>query len=139
METKELAVYLQRLEWIEAALLDLAGRLSRQQLQAQPAKGRPIQRILEHVVGAHNAYLQSPVTRPQGLSAALRAVSEGPDMPAAMAGFWELANARVAAITNEERTQQVQHGQVLWTARRTMRRLLEHAWEHLLEIRRRLE
>lgn len=41
-------------------------------------------------------------------------------------------------MTAAERRQSVKHGQVTWTARRGLRRMLEHEWEHLLEIAERL-
>jgi hypothetical protein len=37
-----------------------------------------------------------------------------------------------------ELNQQVHHGQVTWTAFRSIRRALEHNWEHLVEISTRL-
>jgi lipopolysaccharide biosynthesis protein len=33
----------------------------------------------------------------------------------------------------------VKYGQVTWTARRALRRMLEHEWEHLLELSKRLD
>jgi hypothetical protein len=52
--------------------------------------------------------------------------------------MWQLSGARLEALTEAERTQPVPHGQVTWTARRALRRTLEHEWEHWLEISRRL-
>ena len=40
-------------------------------------------------------------------------------------------------MTETELGQAVKHGQVTWTARRGLRRMLEHSWEHLQEISRR--
>lgn len=42
-------------------------------------------------------------------------------------------------MTEAERQAQVPHGQVTWTARRGLRRMLEHTWEHYQEIAARLE
>jgi hypothetical protein len=41
-------------------------------------------------------------------------------------------------MTDAEREQSLQRGQVTWTAKRAFRRLLEHPWEHLMEIADRL-
>lgn len=82
--------------------------------------------------------MQSPLSKPEGLSAALRLVEEGPDIFAALTGLWQIAMTRLRAITNQERTQMVKHGEKTWTARRALRRMLEHNWEHLLEVSRRL-
>jgi hypothetical protein len=41
-------------------------------------------------------------------------------------------------MSAEERNRQVPHGQQIWTARRGLRRMLEHDWEHMQEVRGRL-
>ena len=66
-------------------------------------------------------------------------LEQGTDgISAALTRLWQISDARLEAMTEAERTQQVQHGQKTWTARRALRRMLEHHWEHLLEIARRL-
>ena len=135
----EMKVFLPRLSWLHADLLDVTRGLTHAQLVAEPAAGRTISGILDHVAGAEYAYLQTPLSKPEGMSKVLRAVREGPDLLAALTIMWQMVEGRMAGAIAEERTQTVQHGQVAWTARRAMRRLLEHGWEHLLEISRRLE
>jgi len=49
-----------------------------------------------------------------------------------------LSSSRLESMTERERRQLVKHGQVTWTARRAPRRMLEHEWEHLVEIAERL-
>jgi len=132
------AVYISRLEWLHEDLLFLARPLSSQQLNAQPKEGRPLRRIFEHVAGAEYGYLQSPLSKPAGLSAACRAVEEGPDLPAALVRVWDLVVNRLQSMSDAERSESVPHGQTIWAARRAMRRLLEHNWEHLVEISDRL-
>jgi lipopolysaccharide biosynthesis protein len=61
------------------------------------------------------------------------------DLADALARLWQISSARLEVLTETERTQQIPHGQVTWTARRALRRMLEHDWEHLLELSRRLE
>ena len=79
------------------------------------------------------------VGKVDGLSEALRVVQSNPDgLPAALTAVWRILDARLALLTAAEREQQAPHGQVTWTARRAMRRLLEHEWEHLVEIAARL-
>ena len=58
-------------------------------------------------------------------------------MPA-LEQLWQIIRVRLVAMTEAERTQTIQRGQVTWTARRMLRRMLEHEWEHLLEIAERL-
>ena len=74
-----------------------------------------------------------------GLSEALRAVQQGPGaIPSALTHLWQVSSSRLEVMTAAERRQSVKHGQVTWTARRGLRRMLEHEWEHLLEIAERL-
>jgi predicted RNase H-like HicB family nuclease len=139
LTAKDQATYLKRLAWLEADLLQIARDTPPKQLVAEPEGGRPIRRILEHLAGAHYAYLQSPLSKPKGLSQALRLVEQGPDLPMALAGFWRMATERLEATTEAERSGMIQHGVKTWSARRAFRRMLEHDWEHLTEITRRLE
>jgi hypothetical protein len=80
------------------------------------------------------------VGKVDGLLPATKAVLQLPeDLPAALDNLWAIGTARLAAMTESERTQQVAHGQVTWTGRRGLRRMLEHQWEHLLELSHRLD
>ncbi len=136
----DLALYLHRLAGMRSDLLALIGELPSGQLTAEPdVRGRPIFRILEHIAGAQCGYLRYAVGKVDGLTDALHAVAAGPDnVEAALARLWDLSAARLQAMSETERTQQVPHGQLTWTARRGLRRMLEHDWEHLQEISERL-
>ena len=46
---------------------------------------------------------------------------------------------RIRALTEEERSHSVIHWKRIWTARKALRRMLEHEWEHLVELSERLE
>jgi hypothetical protein len=46
----------------------------------------------------------------------------------------QLSAQRVAAASDEELDRQTNRGAKTWTVRRTLRRMLEHTWEHLREI-----
>lgn len=137
----ELKRYVERLGWIREDLLCLVGDLPPKQLRAQPhGGGRPIQSILEHIAEAQCVYLRYAAGTVEGLAEAARAVREAePDLPSALARLWEISGARWVAMTAVERNQHVDHGQRVWTARRGLRRALEHDWEHLQELSRRLE
>jgi predicted RNase H-like HicB family nuclease/uncharacterized damage-inducible protein DinB len=140
LNARELAIHLRRLDWLQADLLDLIKPLTREQLAGQPEKGRSIQQILEHVAESDGYYLRYLVGKVDGLSEALKAVQAGPAeaLPALLFDLWGVSAARLRTLTEAERTAQVPHGQVTWTAHRALRRMLEHAWEHLLEISERL-
>jgi predicted RNase H-like HicB family nuclease/uncharacterized damage-inducible protein DinB len=137
----DLAVHLRRLAWLRSDLLALIRDVPQAQLVAEPEGGsRSIYRILEHIAESQCVYLRYLVGRVDGLSEALRALQSDPEgLSAALARLWQLSNARLEILTEAERAQQVPHGQVTWTARRALRRMLEHDWEHLLELSRWLE
>jgi len=149
LSAEDLRMYLRRLAWMQESLLEPAREVPREQLDAEPADGgRSLARIVEHIAESQATYLRYIVGKVDGLSEALRAVQtalhvsrftfhEADDLPAALIRLWQLCASRLEAMTDAERTQPVQHGQVTWTARRGLRRMLEHAWEHGLEIDRR--
>ncbi|MBI1802155.1 MAG: DinB family protein [Chloroflexi bacterium] len=141
LSAEGLALYLRHLAWLRADLLDLIRDLTPEQLIAEPKDtGRSIYRILEHISEAQGAYLRGTVGKVQGLAEALRAVRQSADdLPAALTRVWQISSARLEVMSEAERARLVNHGQVTWTARRGLRRMLEHEWEHRLELSRRRE
>ena len=138
LSANDLEIYLRRLTWLRADLLKSIRNLPRKRLVAKPASGRSIHQILDHVAGSECVYLRYLVGKVDGLSDALRAVTSPDDLPAALTRLWQISYARLESLTAAERKQSVKHGQITWTARRAFRRLLEHDWEHLLELSERL-
>jgi predicted RNase H-like HicB family nuclease/uncharacterized damage-inducible protein DinB len=132
--------HLRRLAWLRADLLAVIGGLPPAQLLADPGDGsRSIYRIVEHMAESGCVYLRYLVGKVDGLAEALRAVQSDPAiLPATLDRLWQISGARLAGLTEVERTQEVPHGQVTWTARRALRRTLEHEWEHFAELARRL-
>jgi predicted RNase H-like HicB family nuclease/uncharacterized damage-inducible protein DinB len=141
LEADQLGVHLCRLSWLHDDLLGLVKALTREEWLTQPEKGRTIRQILEHLAESDGYYLRYLVGKVEGLPEALKAVREGPPeaLPAMLFDLWGVTAARLRILTEAERTAKVPHGQVTWTARRALRRMLEHAWEHLLEIAERLD
>lgn len=137
----ELEVHLRRLAWLGEELSALIGAMTSEQLLAEPVgPGRSIYRIVEHVAAAHSLYLRETVGKVDSMAGVLRSVQPDPVQLSAVLGqLWQLNAARMEALTEEERSRRVRHGQVTWTARRGMRRMLEHSWEHLQEISCRLD
>lgn len=127
----------ERLRWMRDDFRAVLERLAPAELAAIPSKGRPVAAIIEHVTGASAGYLRYTVGKVDGLAAATRAANENIGDLAALDALWALDGGRWAALTEEERTRTVQHGQEAWTARRGLRRALEHQWEHLDEVSRR--
>ena len=132
----EAGALMRRLGAIHDDLRRLTGRLTVKQLDAVPASGRPIRRILSHIVGAEGGYLrQIP-----GASRLAREVEEGKaDAHDALDTLLELETARLDAMSAAERSAIVMRGQSQWTPRAALRRMLEHAWEHDREIAERLK
>lgn len=140
LSAKDLQVYLRRLAWLRADLLQSIHNVPRKQLLAEPKGGRrSIYHILGHVAGSECGYLRYLVGKVEGLSDAMRAVEQSPDnLPFALSRLWQISSSRLGILTASERKQWVKHGQVTWTARRALRRLLEHDWEHWQELSNRL-
>ena len=139
LTAKDQRIYLRRLAWLQADWLESIRALSRQQLAATPSNGRSILEIVNHVAESEAVYLRYLVGKVDGQSDALKAIKNPDQLIDALPQLWKISNARMKALTEKELKQRVPHGQVMWTARRTFRRTLEHEWEHLLELRARLE
>ncbi|HEX7593106.1 MAG TPA: DinB family protein [Anaerolineae bacterium] len=120
--------------------MEMIRDVPRKQMLAEPKSGgRSIYHILEHVAGSECVYLRYLVGKVDGLSDAMRAVTASPDnLPIALSRLWQISRSRLGILTAAERKQWVKHGQVTWTARRALRRSLEHDWEHWLELSDRL-
>ena len=136
LTTGELETGLRHLGWMRSEVLELLDKLPQARLDAGwDGPGRSIRGIVEHVANADATYLRYIVGKVEGLSDALRAVERGPaPIRPALLNLWQLSAARLGALTESERSQPIPHGQVIWTARRGMRRMLEHQWEHLQEM-----
>lgn len=132
---RESDALMQRLAAIHAGLRRLTSGLTAKQLDAAPPKGRPIRRILQHVC-VEGAYLR-------GIPGSSRLMSDvekgGLDAHDALDQLFELEHERLRAMSKEERAEVIMRGQTPWSARAAVRRMLEHGWEHYLEIAERLK
>jgi predicted RNase H-like HicB family nuclease len=137
---RELQRQLRWVEWSREELLE-AARAQRGGLRSGPSgRGRTPAEILAHVAGAERAYLNSVVGPVEGLNDAIKRIESTPDDPwRALARAREILLARIVAMTPDERRAVVQRGKERRTARRMLRRTLEHEWEHVLELRSRLQ
>jgi len=111
-------------------------------LTVKPATGgRSAAAILSHVAGAEWAYVSSTLGTLAGGGAVVAAIESASDDPwAALAAEREALMERLSGMTPEElaRVADPGGGRPPRTARRMLRRLLEHEWEHTLELRARL-
>ena len=122
------------LGWIHEDIRRLTSPLSPRQLTAQPSKGRSIQRILSHIC-TEGEYLRAV----SGASRIQREVDERRlDANDALDRLLGLEAARLHAMNAAERGEVIMRGQSRWSARSAVRRMLEHGWEHYVEIAARL-
>lgn len=137
----ELDIYLQRMVWmLEDLIAFLRDIPLEDQLAERESAGRSISRIIEHIAESQYAYLRAILGKQDQLPAVLRGLREDPgSWNEALKKLWEMMRVRLEAMTEGERTGTVQRGQVTWTARRALRRILEHPWEHLMEILERID
>lgn len=135
----ELDTFRERLGWLHEEFLALVRDIPPERMAIKPETGREIYEIVRHTAAAHGMYLRQIVGKVEGLNAAYKPIEQGAeDLAAALPPYWTISNARLAALTDEEISGQFKHGQLMWTARRGIRRMLEHEWEHMQEIAARL-
>ncbi len=133
--------YRARFHWLGQDISELIKRTPARQLAANPRKGRAIREIVTHIANAEPEYFRaSNIGKPDGTKEALEAIESAlaGDLADRLAHLWQLLDAQLGKITPDIRKDKVQRGEKLWTARRGFRRALEHPWEHLREIQRRL-
>jgi uncharacterized damage-inducible protein DinB/predicted RNase H-like HicB family nuclease len=139
LTVKNTQTYVQRLEWTRAEVVQRVSGLTHAQLEADPgSKGRSIRAMLEHMLESEHVYLSS-IGKIEGLPAPGTIVQkrEG-DLMHWMGHVRKIEVERIWSLTPEERSNVVQHWKQTWTARKALRRMLEHEWEHLIELCERL-
>ncbi len=139
VDSDELRRDLRWLEWSRDELVE-AARTQPGGLTGRPGgRGRSAGEILAHVAGAERGYLNALVGSVAGLGAAATAVERSGDRPwEALALERAIVRERLATLTDDERSRAVQRGKTAQTARRMLRKMLEHEWEHVLELQARL-
>ena len=132
-----------QLRWAEWSREELvaAARAQPEPLAVKPAAGgRSAAAIVSHVAGAEWAYVSATLGTLRGGGAAIAAIERAGEQPwEAMAAERSALMARLDAMTPDEMARVVdRNGRPRWTARRMLRRLLEHESEHTRELRSRL-
>jgi len=135
----ELEALIARLEWLRLDITALAGHpLYRPQWDVEPANGRTIRHILEHIIESEYNFIY-----------AYRRIPELPGIGSIIAkqqgdllDWWAYVRgheiARFRALTPTQLSDRFTHQKYPYTARKILRRMLEHQWEHLLELHSRL-
>jgi predicted RNase H-like HicB family nuclease len=134
LSRRECDALMRRLDGLHDDVRRLTSRLTAKELAARPVKGRPIIGILRHLTG-EGGYLRGV----SGASRLQREVEEGRIDPRdALDQLFGMEVERLRAMTAEERGSIIMRGQSPWSVRGAVRRMLEHAWEHYVEIAERL-
>ena len=135
----EMETYLRRFRWMNETLAQWAAGQTAKQLDAMPpGGGRAARAILLHVLGPVGGYLSAALGSAPGFSAVYGAAErEALPLPEAFLQITAKAEERVRATTPAERAAVVQRPKDTRTLRKALRRMLEHAWEHLAELSRR--
>jgi predicted RNase H-like HicB family nuclease/uncharacterized damage-inducible protein DinB len=138
---KEIETYLQHLDWSRAEVIKLVSGLTHDQLEKEPGnKHRPIRIMLEHMLETEYFFVASFLDKIEGLPATGSIVRkrEG-DVLSWMNHVRSIEVERLRALTPDERSKSIEHWKQTWTARKMFRRMLEHEWEHLIELSERLD
>lgn len=136
---REVETFLARFEALYGELADWAERLDDATLDAQPAEGgRTARAILLHVLGAPGGYLSAALGGASGFSRLAAAAERGEvGLAPALRRLGPMARERVGQATPEERAAIRRRPKDVRTLRKAFRRMLEHGWEHLVELSRR--
>lgn len=137
----ELPTHLDRLRWIGDELAAIINGLTPDELRPVPEEKRSIHEILRHTSATLAEHVRvAGLGKPEGVKELIRAIEGSTEgLGDNITRLWDICIERFEAITDEERTQVIQRGAWPYTARRGLRCALEHPWEHLREIERRLE
>jgi hypothetical protein len=130
--------FLDRVEWLNDELGSWAAGQTPATMDAKPEKGWTARRILLHVLGAQGSYLASAFGGAPGFGPIHRKAERGEiPLDAALQESVVLCRQHVANAPPAQRRGSRQMAYGIYTLHRALRRMNEHAWEHLSELSRR--
>ncbi len=131
--------FIDRLEWMRLEMNLLLANLTEEQWTTKPVNGRPLKLIVEHVIEAEYNYMYA-FGRIAALPAAGSIIKNiGTPLLDWFAHVRKHEIERLRGLTEKERSEPFIHWKYTRTARKVLRRMLEHQWEHLVEVRERME
>ena len=132
--------YIQRSQWLRAEVVALVDGLTCEQVEAEQfTNDRTIRAMLEHMLDSEHFYV-STLGKIHGLPGVGTIVEKRQgDLLDWMSYVRALEIERIRSLTEDERSRPIVHWKRTWTARKVLRRMLEHEWEHLVELSQRLE
>lgn len=139
LSEREIEVFLNRFHRVREALATWAEPQTDAQLDAAPKDGgRTGKAILLHILAVPGAYIAMAVGGTSGFSRVGTLAERGEiKLPDGLRQVEAMAAARIRATTPEERTAVRERPKEIRTLRKAIRRMLEHDWEHLVELSRR--
>jgi predicted RNase H-like HicB family nuclease len=136
---QELAVLTIRLQCLREEIASWAESRDQVELDLRvEGSSRTSRDIFLHVLGPTGAYLSPALGTVAGISR-LQTAAERAEVaiPDALRRATALVVERLSGATSEERTRVIQRPKEIRTLRKALRRMLEHDWEHLVELSRR--
>jgi hypothetical protein len=135
----EIDMALRRLQGMRAIVVDWIRAQPPESLDAAPGeRGRSARAIHLHVLGATGSYLASALGGAPGFGRIHGAAERGElDLAVAFQRATDLAEEQLRATTPEQWAQIRELPSGPRSLRRALRRMLEHEWEHLVELGRR--
>jgi len=139
VSAKEIEALLGRYHGMREALASWAESRTAKQLDAAPkGGGRTARAILLHVAGSGGGYLSPVVGGVKGFSAVHGGAERGEiPIPEALRRVDTMAAEVVRGTTAKQRSAVIERPKDSRTLRKALRRMLEHDWEHLVELSRR--
>jgi predicted RNase H-like HicB family nuclease len=140
VSARDCEIFAERLHWMREDLAEWLGKQTAGDLTAEPKpKGRPAMAIALHILQIPGAYLSPALDGTKGYSRIVTLVERG-ELPITD-GLLEVAHkaaADLARATPEQRSRVLERlSGERRTLRKSIRRMLEHDWEHLSELARR--
>jgi len=136
---EEMETCLRRFRWVREDLAAWAREQTSSSLAATPAPGgRAAGAVLLHILPGPGGYLANAVGAAPGFSRVQGAVERGEmELPAALLLVATMASDLVRATTPAQRSAIRDRPKNVGTLRKSLRRMLEHDWEHYAELARR--
>jgi predicted RNase H-like HicB family nuclease len=135
----EMPIFINRLQRLREEIAGWAATQDDAALDATiPGSSRSNRAVLLHVLGPTAAYLSPVLGTIAGVSRLQTAAERGQvDVATALRQATGLVVERLGTVTAEERSRVIQRPKDVRTLRKALRRMLEHDWEHLVELSRR--
>lgn len=134
----ELGRLLERFVAMRQMLASWVSKQPAKALDAKPRDGRTARAIALHVLGPTGGYLSPVLGGAPGFSRLLTQAERGEiPLDEALVTSAAMVVDQAGAMTPEQRRAVIERPKEVRTARKALRRLLEHDWEHLRELSRR--